>query len=249
MTPASTLLLAAVLLGGAPVPAAPARVPLLVELFTSEGCSSCPPADALLARLSARQDVPGVELLLLSEHVDYWNRLGWRDPFSSPQFSARQQAYAARLSGGRSYTPQAVVHGLVDVVGHDEPALRQALAAAAALPRGTLALTLRAGASPGELLLAAEATALPADGELLYAVVEDGLASRVTAGENEGRTLPHAGVVRALGSLGVTRGRALRAEGRLELDPRWERASLKVVAFVQVPAGPIAAAAQVPVPR
>src|ERR1700687_1704136 len=95
-----------------------AVLPILIELFTSEGCSSCPPADAALQRLHEKQPVPGVQLLVLSEHVDYWNNLGWADPFSSEIFSDRQSRY-----GGRIYTPQVRVDGRADVVGSDERAI------------------------------------------------------------------------------------------------------------------------------
>ena len=107
-----------------------AALPILVELFTSEGCSSCPPADKVLAQLHERQPLPGVPLLVLSEHVDYWNDLGWSDPFSDPLFSERQ-----RLYGGRSYTPQVVVDGRVDVLGSDEEGILFAARAAGPFDR------------------------------------------------------------------------------------------------------------------
>ena len=233
----------------APAPAAP-RVPVLLELFTSEGCSSCPPADLVLARFAAEQPVPGVEVLALSEHVDYWNRLGWADPYSSAQSSERQEAYAPHVSGGRVYTPQAVVDGAFNLVGSDETGLRRALAAASERPRGTLQLRIkegpRDGAVPattaGPLVLSIEARSLPGDGELLLAVVEDGLVSLVTAGENGGRTLPHAAVVRSLRRLGRTSGGAAREEVTLALDVAWRRAGLRAVAFVQEPGRPVLAA-------
>src|SRR5437762_4458580 len=112
-----------------------AALPILVELFTSEGCSSCPPADAVLARLHQKQPVPGVQLLVLSEHVDYWNNLGWRDPFSDALFTDRQGRYGSRI-----YTPQAVVDGRIDVLGSDEQGIIRAATAAAAEPHGVVRL-------------------------------------------------------------------------------------------------------------
>src|SRR5258706_12245066 len=110
----------------------PTGVPVLVELFTSEGCSSCPPADALLAELSGPRGVPGAEVVPLSLHVDYWNRLGWTDPFSSAAFSERQASYA---KGGGIDAPQVVGDGGVEVVGSDRTPGRAARAAAPRPPK------------------------------------------------------------------------------------------------------------------
>lgn len=216
--------LAAALLVAAPVAGAGGSVPILVELFTSEGCSSCPPADAVLARLVREQPVRNVEIVALSEHVDYWDSLGWRDPYSSALFTERQEAYASRLRRGSIYTPQLVVDGRSDVLGSDEGAARSAAAAAAMEPHG--AITARRQGKALHL----EATLPPHSGaEVLVAAVDDPPPGRVARGENAGRTLSHVRVVRELLRVGRIDRNAW--SGDVELDTR--AASLRLVAFVQ----------------
>ena len=235
-----------------------AALPILVELFTSEGCSSCPPADAVLARLAEKQPAPGVQLLVLSEHVDYWNSLGWRDPFSDGQFTDRQSRYAAAVARNRVYTPQAVVDGRLDVLGSDQDGIVRAATAAAADPHGEVRLTgcaappatpppsekkinfFSAGGagtpSPGcGHRVHVAASGLPPHGpaQVLLAVVEDGLVSKVLRGENEGRTLPHTAVVRSLEGVGTIAASAAAWEGDVEVptSASWQRT--RIVVFVQ----------------
>lgn len=185
------------------------RTPVLVELFTSEGCSSCPPADRLLKQLDSRQPVPGAEIIVLGEHVDYWDGLGWHDRFSSPAFTARQQAYAQRMHLEGAYTPQMVVNGRDQFVGSDGRQALRAIAQAAEKMTVRLVLSeaevdgrsVRAGVSAGP------GSGLGADGggagEVYAALVDREDLTEVRGGENGGTRLTHAGVVRVLRRVGT----------------------------------------------
>src|SRR5262249_16165571 len=116
------------------------RTPVLVELFTSEGCSSCPPADQVLIELAEQQPVDGVEVIGMSEDVDYWNRLGWSDPFSSVQFSNRQNEYAAAFRRTDIYTPQMIVDGHIEFVGNSRTQTIRTVGRAAQQPKGQIAI-------------------------------------------------------------------------------------------------------------
>src|SRR5271170_5531796 len=176
-------------------PANPAQ-PVLVELFTSEGCSSCPPADRLLMELDRQQPVPGANIVVLSEHVDYWNSLGWRDPYSSHQWSERQDDYGRRFGLDGVYTPQMVIDGAREVNGSDSRAVLAAVersAGSAQLPLG-ISNVIRTGGT-----LQIEFTAGASEGAAIYAVLaDDSDRSSVERGENAGRTLEHVAVARSL---------------------------------------------------
>lgn len=165
--------------------------PVVIELFTSQGCSSCPPADALLGKLARAGALHGRTLAPLSFHVDYWNDLGWPDPFSAPAWTARQQAYARALGDDRVYTPELVVAGGVGLVGSRTAAVERAIVAA---PR-QLALPANATWQAGSVTVHASG---PAGAALWAAVWEDGTRTKVTRGENSGETLAGERVVRAL---------------------------------------------------
>src|SRR3984957_4273429 len=147
-----------------------ARTPVLVELFTSEGCSSCPPADALLQKLD-QQPIPGEEMIVLSEHVDYWNHIGWKDPYSARFFSDRQGAYARRLGLPDVYTPQMVVDGNTQFLGSDAALAQKALAKALTQPKVSIRLSGVSSGATNLLLAHLEAGALPESFGLKEAVV------------------------------------------------------------------------------
>jgi len=240
---ASNLHIAAVSLpiasGDARTANAPA-VPIVVELFTSEGCSSCPPADALLERLENEQSVPGVEVLALEEHVDYWNDLGWSDPFSSKQVTLRQQGYAEAFQHGSAYTPQMVVDGQFEFVGSRSDEAREIIATAATRVRAVVSIAQTPGNSDGErdwvVSVRRLAPAVRDTAEVWLAVTETGLHSRVEAGENAGRELGHAAVLRTLTKLGIADGNkeeAFAGSARINRRPEWKKENLRIVVFVQ----------------
>jgi hypothetical protein len=202
---------------GAPSSENGRQAPVLVELFTSEGCSDCPPADLLLARLDA-------QAIVLSEHVDYWNSLGWKDPFSSALFSRRQESYCAQLNSKGPYTPQMVVDGETEFVGSDAARAMAAIAKAARRPKAEVKLT-RAEAG-----LQVEVASAPEGGDVWMALADDRDASQVTAGENRGRRLEHIAVVRSLRRIGaVKRGGSFSSL----LEVPAAGAPQRVVVFVQ----------------
>lgn len=210
--------------------ALPARVPVVVELFTSEGCSSCPAADAALRELARTQSVPGVEVIALGEHVDYWNRLGWKDGFSSSAYTERQRQYATGFGTG-SYTPQAVVNGRYEFVGSHAAELAATVAKAAKAPRAVVSVAVAGSTAQVRVSSLPAGTAAA---EVLLAITESGLASQIGRGENSGLLLHHAAVVRQLVSLGkVAADGTFAANPALRLAADWKRPNLQVVALVQ----------------
>ncbi len=219
------------------------RTPVVIELFTSEGCSSCPPADALLAQLE-RTSPSGIEVVALSEHVDYWNHLGWMDAFSSPLFSARQRQYASKFRMESVYTPQMVMNGRAEAVGNDVAKVHAAIEEAAQVPRATV--RVERAESRGEdgsdtMRLRGVVESLPAASkketfELILAITEHGLSSNVSHGENSGRMLKHTGVVRSMtriADVDPRKSRGYSATMMTQVAPSWNRSHLRAVLFLQ----------------
>ncbi len=217
------LLAVTVLAGDSPT----ARVPVLIELFTSEGCSSCPPADRLLEKLDKEQSVPGAELVVLSEHVDYWNQLGWTDPFSSALYTERQREYASALHGD-VYTPEMVVDGTKGFVGSDENDARRSVKDAVKAAKASIHLEARREDNNKTKILIQMDQA--ADGTLYLALAHESAKSQVLRGENGGRALSHVAVVYSLQRVGKLErnGSAFEREVTVTLQP-----GTRIVAFVE----------------
>lgn len=206
------------------------RVPVIVELFTSEGCNSCPPADMLLEVLLNEQPIDGVFVVPLSEHVTYWDHQGWKDPFGSTQFTTRQQQYGRRFKVASVFTPQLIVDGAKEMIGRDKRAIAASLQEAAQTPKPELKIV--ADGTGATLALSASGAGLTSDkdAELWFAVTEDRLVVEVKRGENANRSLKHSGVVRLLRSAGDS-DRA--GTTTINLDAGWKRENLRIVGFVQ----------------
>jgi hypothetical protein len=179
------------------------RTPVLVELFTSEGCSSCPPADALLAKLDQTQPIDGAEIIVLGEHVDYWDGQGWHDRFSSHQYTERQNEYCGRLHVDSAYTPQMIVDGTDQFVGNDAAHAVRAIQHAAQTPK--IKLIVSQPVVDGQKVSASVSSPAPTatkKADLYAALVDPKDTTEVRGGENGGHRLQHVGVVRSLQRVG-----------------------------------------------
>jgi hypothetical protein len=201
--------------------------PVVLELFTSEGCSSCPPAEALLATLAERRD-----LLPLAFHVTYWNSLGWHDPFSFEAATSRQLLYAARLGGG-SYTPEMVVDGRYGMVGSDEGEVGAAIAQSRADAQAALPLAIRRTGNSVSISVGAG----DGRGRILLVGFDPRRESTIGRGENSGLTLTEANVVRSMATVGTYDGAAVTLTA-----PRGAGADAAVI--IQAPDGRFLAAAR-----
>ena len=214
----------------------------VVELFTSQGCSSCPPADRLLSRLARDAKYQG-KVIPLSFHVDYWNYIGWTDPFSSARWSERQKAYARVFKSNRIYTPQVVVNGRTEGVGSQERVVLGKISEALAdEPAGRVTLAVSPPTADGHLQVKVGAKLIEGGSgplDLWVAVYQSGLETPVGSGENASKKLRNDHVVRRLEkafTLPATAGAEKSTELTLGLDKRWKTSDLGVAAFLQDPA-------------
>jgi hypothetical protein len=233
---AALVLSAGVPIGAAAYNGAP-NVPVLLELFTSEGCSSCPPADRLLETLDQKQPVPGADLIVLSEHVDYWDRLGWKDPFSSPVYTARQQDYTNKYNLDGVYTPQLVVDGRYGIVGSDGREVTDAIRKAIRERKIPIAISKASydgNQVTAHIELRGDQNFKGGRGVLFVAIADNRAESHVARGENSGRSLAHVAVTRVLKQVGTIDLDSDTAKDVTLSVPSGANGS-RLVAFVQDP--------------
>ncbi|WP_374948399.1 DUF1223 domain-containing protein [Mucilaginibacter sp.] len=215
----------------------------VVELFTSEGCSSCPAADAVVAKIE--KEYKGKSVYILAYHVDYWNRLGWKDVFSSADYSHRQSTYASWLKLSSVYTPQVIVNGRKEFVGSQEGTLRNAIRAGLDQPaiKALKLVDIKTGNSQPTISYTSESAT---GNSLVLALVKKNATTIVKRGENSGRTLSHVQIVTQLKSSAIT---ANKGNVQLALPSGFKASEYEVIAFVQNPAnGNIIAAARFALP-
>jgi hypothetical protein len=217
---------------------ATAATPVLIELFTSEGCSSCPPADALLQRWDASQPLPGVNLIVLSEHVDYWNRDGWKDPYSSSSMTDRQVAYVRALRLKTPYTPQFIVDGSHELEINNLAEMRDVLEKASAQQK----LSVRIGSVSVEGTrppvlrgrIEIDGNADKRSGDVFLAVALNHAESQVLAGENSGQHLTYVAVVEDLKKIGsLDKDLTFSHDFQVKLKPGTDPTNIRIIALVQ----------------
>lgn len=228
----------------APVQKAPeGRQPVLVELFTSEGCGNCPPADRQLAFLEREQPIPNADVITLGFHVDYFNDRGWKDEYSDAQYTKRQQLYSVRMGEESLFTPQMIVDGQTQFIGSNAAKASESITQAASVDKPDVSVTVKG--STAEVAI----TGLTQHKEAVavLAAAEDGLISEVKAGSNRGKRLPHVSVVRKLQPFGKVSPAADEFHGTVQLptDPAWKKENLRYVVYLQEESGRIIAAGRV----
>ena len=216
---------------------------MVLELFTSEGCSSCPPADALALKLETTQPFDGTNIIAIEEHVDYWNHEGWMDRYSSHEWTERQLNYVELFKEKSAFTPEIVIDGQKQLVGSRESEIRQLIVAEASRPKTDVSIIAEGTAPDGAPQFKVQVGKLQGHddrdhAEVWLAITEKDLKTSVSGGENAGKNLVHAPVLRSLHKIGVANPKTeapfdFEISTRVKLQPNWERQNLQVVAFVQ----------------
>lgn len=208
---------------------------VLVELFTSEGCSSCPPADRALSKLQGEQPVENVEIVTLGYHIDYWDYLGWKDEFSSTEYSKRQNDYANAFNLRSNYTPQMIVDGSAQFTGSNWSNALTEIGNATENHKGIVNISAEQNDSETNLDIKITGLKLNEDANVYLAVAENNLMSNVKRGENNGKKLSHISVVRNLSQIGTINSvdKNYETQNSVELKDIWKKKDLKYVVFVQ----------------
>lgn len=207
------------------------RQPVLVELFTSEGCGNCPPADKQLAFLETQQPIAGADVITLGYHVDYFNDRGWKDEYSDAMYTKRQQLYSMRLGVESIFTPQMIVDGQEQFVGNNAAKANETITRIASADKPDVSVAVNS--KTAEITVTGISRHMAATAVL--AVAEDGLVSDVKAGNNRGKRLPHVSVVRRLVPFGKVPEKAEEFRGSVELpsDPAWKQENVRYVVYLQ----------------
>jgi hypothetical protein len=219
-------------------PDAEAKVPVVIELFTSEGCSTCPPADAWLKRIDAGQPISGAQLIVMSEHVDYWNHDGWKDPYSSSSITDRQNEYEHALGQAEPYTPQAIVDGTVILHFNDPQQVKQALVTAATttmVPVHIVSASIDPK-NPDSLhaKIEVDGTRSTHSANIYGAVLLDHAESQVLRGENSGKHLVHTAVVESFTKIGkLDKGKSFEQDVEIKLKPGTDPNNLRFAVIAQ----------------
>ncbi len=219
---------------------APAPTPVLIELFTSEGCSSCPPADAWLQRLDSAQPIPGARLIVLSEHVDYWNHDGWKDPYSSSSITERQTEYVRALGLEGAATPEVIVDGAANLHLADTQQVKETLqraASASVVPVRIVAVAVEPGnAAAVRARIEVDGTSAQHNADIYEAIALNHAESEVLHGENSGKHLEHTAVLQSLTKIGkVEKGKTFSREVEIRLKPGTDPKDIRLVVFAQQP--------------
>jgi hypothetical protein len=217
--------------------------PILVELFTSEGCSTCPPAEVALEKMDTLQPVPGAQLIVLSEHVDYWNHDGWTDPYSSASITSRQNGYVHALGLKTAYTPQIFIDGTAELQLNDPAQVSQIFRKAVSVSKVPIRITSATveGNKPAIVQGTIETESRPEqrNADVYVAVALDHVESQVSGGENRGRHLVHVAVVLEIAKVGrLEKGKSFNQDFHLKVNlPHTSSTNVRIVAFIQE-AGP-----------